>query len=475
MKCTKCGKEIPDGETKICEECQKKILDEIVQAEKEEKSEQKVEKKDKFEIVQDKQKTKKSIILPIIISLVVLVIICLIGVAFVFNYTGSNKFLNNIKINLNLPTTGNTIGNIRNYGYAAKSGKWIYFLAPNEDSSQVGIFRVKEDGTGRKELFMNTNEEEEDIQKEIVSINAYGNYIYFIGIESKAYNENDDVDNKIYRMKADGSSDLEIINDNEINNECYEIYVINGYIYYIDVDANIARMNLDGSEKSVVSKNGTGFLGITEKYIIYNNPKKDNAEEYETYIMGINGENPRSILEGKRLYSINIEDDYVYYTNDDKKIYRTKIDSNQEELVYDAEAYNLNVYDGYAYYLNYKDSANEDYTVCIYKVTLDPTYDGKKAEILKELETYSSFLNVIDNWTLYMDSNETNGYINLLSTDGSNDEVQLYVLDYEKYYDRVNTTTTEEEPTEGEPTEEMEADEETTGEISIEEQETKTK
>ena len=289
-----------------------------------------------------------------------------------------------------------------------------------------------------------------DIQKEIVSINAYGNYVYFIGIESKAYNEEDEVDNKIYRMKADGSSDLEILNDNEFNNDCYEIYLINGYIYYIDENANIARMNLDGSNKSTVVENGTGYLGITEKYIIFNKPKEDNAEEYETYIMDVDGGNPRPILEGKRLYSVNIEDGYVYYSNDDKKIYRTKIDSNQEELVYDTEAYNLNVYNGYAYYLNYKDSANEDYTVCIYKVTLDPTYDGKKAE----LETYSSYLDIVDNWALYMDSNETNGYINLLSTDGTNDEVQLYLLDYEKYYERIDTTTTEDGPTEGEPAEE---------------------
>ncbi len=466
MNCTKCGKEIPDGKTQICEECQKKILDEIVQAEKEEKSEQKAEQKneqkskqkEKFKPVQDKEKTKEnivvSIILPIIILLVVLVILCLIGVTFVFNYTGNNEFLNLVKTKVSFPTTGNTIGNIRNYGYAAKSGKWIYFLAPNEDSSQVGIFRVKEDGTGREELFMNTNEEGEDIQKEIVSINAYGNYVYFIGIESKAYNEEDEVDNKIYRMKADGSSDLEILNDNEFNNDCYEIYLINGYIYYIDENANIARMNLDGSNKSTVVENGTGYLGITEKYIIFNKPKEDNAEEYETYIMDVDGGNPRPILEGKRLYSVNIEDGYVYYSNDDKKIYRTKIDSNQEELVYDTEAYNLNVYNGYAYYLNYKDSANEDYTVCIYKVTLDPTYDGKKAEILKELETYSSFLDIVDNWALYMDSNETNGYINLLSTDGTNDEVQLYLLDYEKYYERIDTTTTEDGPTEGEPAEE---------------------
>lgn len=34
MNCTKCGKEIPEGENQICDECQKKILEEISNAEK---------------------------------------------------------------------------------------------------------------------------------------------------------------------------------------------------------------------------------------------------------------------------------------------------------------------------------------------------------------------------------------------------------------------------------------------------------
>ena len=29
MKCSKCGKEIPEGEKTICDECQKKLLEEL--------------------------------------------------------------------------------------------------------------------------------------------------------------------------------------------------------------------------------------------------------------------------------------------------------------------------------------------------------------------------------------------------------------------------------------------------------------
>ena len=49
MFCTKCGKEIPDGEKKVCDECEKSIVTAIVEEEKEEiiNKEDKKEKKEK--------------------------------------------------------------------------------------------------------------------------------------------------------------------------------------------------------------------------------------------------------------------------------------------------------------------------------------------------------------------------------------------------------------------------------------------
>jgi hypothetical protein len=420
MNCTKCGKEIPDGEKEICDECEKKLEAEKAEAEKKEKvetkenstekasKEEKKEKKAKTEKVKKENKnaeqknssSKKTIIAIICILLVIVV------VAIVFLTTGKNKI-------------GNTIGNIRNYGYAAAQGNYIYYLSPNEDSTQVGIFRVKTNGEDKKELFMGEN-------LDIVSINVSKNYVYFIGVGTDAYSDDDDVDNKIYRMKLDGS-DLEVINDNEFNNNCYEIYVIGNSVYYIGTDANIYKMKIDGSDRELVLENGTGYLGITDKYIIYN--KETGEEDYTTYIMNINGENDRPIVEGKRLYSVNISGDYVYYTNEDKQIYKTKLDSNEEELVLDTTAYNMNLKDDYIYYLNYKDLENEDYTVCIYRLKLD----GSEPERIKELATYSSFIDIIDDWVIYMDSDDTSGFINIVKTDGS-DEKQLYLLDYEEYY-----------------------------------------
>ena len=515
MNCTKCGKEIPEGDNKICDDCQKKLLEDIVKEEKteltkeqevveEKKEKKKNTKKDKAnedkkddktenevvndevketkksktskvkkenkeeidvsdntnekidtksekkeneenqenqenqEIKQEEKEGKKGKNSFVIIICIAIILISLI-IAILIDYNLSKK-------------VGNTIGNIRNYGYTAIQGDWIYYLSPNEDSSNVGICKVRKDGTDKQTLLM----EEKSESHEIVSINVSGDYIYYIDIITDETNEEDPYNNKVYRMKTDGSN-IEVINDNELNNDCYEIYVVNGYVYYIDEDANIAKMKLDGSKKSVVKDNGTGYLGLTEEYIVFNKLKEGSETDYVTYIMDINGENERPIIKDKRLYSVNVEAGYVYYTTEEKKIYRTQIDSNTEELVCDTEAYNLNVNNGYVYYLNYLDAANQDYTVCIFKTDVNPVVEGQEKEIinLKKLDTYSSFLNIAGDWALYMDSNETHGVINMVKIDGSETIVELYSIDFEKYYDSLvpeDTTSTTTEPEENSET-----------------------
>lgn len=430
MNCTKCGKEIPEGENQICDECQKKILEEISNAEKDDEKQKEDEaKKASFKASKEKAKFPESRISAIIWSIFIIIVAVALGIL-MFNKTKAEE--------------GNTIGNIRNYGYGAISGKYIYYLSPNEDSSKVGIFRIKKDGSDKKEIYMC----DEDLA-EIVSINVSGSYIYFIQIGDAT--DDQDVNNRIYRMKKDGS-DIQLINDNEFNDNCYEIYVINGYVYYIDVDADVARMKLDGSNKEKVAENKTGYLGITKDYIIYNvtNEEQTTQDEsddtttsstasYTTYIMNIDGSNQRPIIKDKRLYSVNIEGDYIYYTNDSKNICRTRIDSNEEEVISNVEAYNLNVNNGFAYYLNYKDAENEDYTVCIYKIPLNA--EDKTPALIKELDSYSTFLDIVGNYALYMDSNDTSGSINLVDVENSENIINLYYLDYGKY--SANSSDTE--------------------------------
>lgn len=468
MNCTNCGKEIPEGENKLCEECQSKLLEELSKEEKvteevepakekkkkekknkkedkkedkkdskkkDKTEENKEEKSSKFKLSNDNVTDKKNVVIAAAIIIVIVALALLIALK-ALGVLPSNKI-------------GNSIGNIRNYGYASTNGKWIYFLSPSDDTEQVGICKVKSNGEDRQELIMD--------DFDVLSINVYKNYIYFIGIGLEEYDENDEVDNKIYRMKTDGSG-LEVINDNEFNNECYEIYVVNNSIYYIGTDENIYKMKLNGTKRELVSDNGTGYIGITNKYIIYN-VENEAGDNYITYIMDLNGKNARPILEDKRLYSVDISGKYVYYTNTDKQIYRTEIDSGVEELILDDTAYNLNLNGDYLYFLNYLDAENEDFTVALFRVKADGT--ETEAENIKTLSSYSTFINVVGDWVMYMDNDETSGFINLVNKNGTGEETKIYVLDYASYYsdnevieteETETTTDTEVAPQEGEDT-----------------------
>lgn len=469
MNCTNCGKEIPEGENKLCEECQSKLLEELSKEEttesneaKEEQKEKKKEKKNKKEKSSKKDKKeenkeeasketkeevkeektenkkeskkdeeKKSSTFKIsnenkndkrniIIAAAIIIVLVLVGILLVLKLVGTNS-------------VGNTIGNVRNYGYSTSDGKWIYYLSPSEDTEQVGICKVRTNGEDKEELLMDSID--------VLSINVYKDYIYFIGIGLESYSDTDEIDNKIYKMKTDGS-DLEVINDNEFNNECYEVYVLNNSIYYIGTDENIYKMKLDGTKRELVSDNGTGYIGITDKYIIYN-VENEAGDDYVTYIMNIDGTNQRPILENKRLYSVDIAGNYIYYTNTDKQIYRTVIDSGEEELVLDDTAYNLNLSGDYLYFLNYLDAENEDYTVALFRVKADGS--ETEAQNIKTLSSYSTFINVVGDWVMYMDNDSTSGFINLVNKNATGEEKKIYVLDYASYYESIEDEITSED------------------------------
>jgi len=461
MNCTKCGKEIPEGENKVCEDCQKIIQEEIVSEEKiveealpEEKAieetvsteanepteeaketetaeekvadeketeenekettdevtvkEEKPEKK--FEVSKEKEDGKKGIkveIILLIIIAVALVVLCCVKFSNGSLEIGTSRVETRIGDNV-----GNTIGNIRNYGYGTIQKNWIYYIAPNEEITGYGIFKVKTDGTDNQELFM-----QED---GIVSLNINGDYLYFISMSSET--------NKIYKIKTDGT-ELTLLNDTDVDMYCYEIYVVNNNIYYFGADYDIYKMDLKGENKTLVSDTKTGYLGITDKYIIYNQYIDEESSEIETYIMDLKGENKKPLVEGERTYSTDIQGNYVYYTNEGGQICRVKIgNASSKEVLHEITAYNvflnsMNVLGNYIYYM---DIENETGTVCIYKIKADGT--DKEPTMITELKSYSIFLNILDDWILYMDGDDQYGYINLIKADGSK-EVELFKVD----------------------------------------------
>lgn len=352
-------------------------------------------------------------ILLIILSIIIIVAILTIAI---------------LKINLlKKDIIGNSIGNIREYGYVAEDNEYIYFMSPDENGTLKGIYRIGKNLEKEPELLIKGD-------WDITGINAYKGKIYFVTLSS-GISEEDTVDNKIHSMKIDGSSHT-VINDNEFHNNNYEIYVVKDKIYYIGKDQCIYSMNLDGSKKTRLNDQESGFVGINEKYIIYN-VQKGNTEESNivTYIMNLDGTEAREIT-GSRLYCVNIIDDEIYYLDMDRHIFKVKIGEKNATMISSTVAYNLNVSEDGIYYLRYIGDEQQ----AIYKMD----FNGENVEKLKTLETESTFLGVLDEWLVYLDSNDSKGIIAMVSKDGKKYQ-ELYSLEFEKYLENnSNTVTTNE-------------------------------
>lgn len=416
MNCTKCGKEIPDGENKLCDDCKNSLLSDIGN-EDDNKFEIKKEQKPKKEKAPKKGKAKI-----IIAVLAVIIVISLVAVELVTGIFSSMITKTN--------TIGANIGNNNvNLGWSNIQGNWIYYVSFAEDGMEVEIDKIKTDGSDKQVLAKK--------DWEIYSINVVGDYLYFIAFEPAGEGEEVDEEtaastaypkNKIYKMSTDGE-ELTVINDGEFSGNTVSIYVVKDKIYYVGADYNIYTMDTNGGNRTKISDNQTGFVGVTNKYILYDNlPENPESQtDYVTYIMNLDGTNARPVINGRRLYNPNIVGDVIYYVNaENNAIHRVNVDGTNDEKVYDSKAYNMNVQDQYIYYLNYKDENEDssDDTVCIHKVKTD----GTDHQVVVEIEN-PRFINLLKDWIYYTDTSDNNYVINLTKIDGSETR-SLYKLDF---------------------------------------------
>lgn len=325
---------------------------------------------------------------------------------------------------------GNTIANIRNYGYVVTDEKYLYFMAPNDEGSALGIRKIdKNNLTGNSQMLIENN-------WEILSLNYMDGYLYFITMaDPEDKSQEDKVDNKIHRMKTDGTEDT-VINDNDFNNECYEIYVVKDKIYYIGTDECIYYMDLDGNNKTKLNDNASGFIGITEDYIFFNKITESEKDEnnntsvidYETYMMNLDGSNEHAVIEGEKLYNISVVDSYIYYQSKNGYPSKVKIDGTENEMISDEVCYSMIVTEEGIFYLNYYQENGVNAGVGVYRMNLDGT---NKTELTK-LDSTSEVLCEFDNWLYFSDNDENEGRFEIVSKDGKQ-LITLYSLDLSVY------------------------------------------
>lgn len=377
----------------------------------------------------NKKNPKKIVLIIIAIILILAIIICILFIPKDSSgRTIAQKIYSFFAGESN--TVGNTIGNIRNYGYAVTDNDYLYFMCPNDEGTAIGIRRIaKDDLTGTSEMLI-----EGDWQ--IVGLNYMDGYIYFITMANPEDEDSEDiVDNKIYRMKTDGS-EATIINDNDFNNDCYEIYVVRDKIYYIGIDECIYYMDLDGNNRTKLNDNASGFIGITEDYIFFNKIIEDEVEEtddssvinYETYMMDLDGSNEHPVMEGEKLYNINVVGDYIYYQTNYGYPSRVKLDGTENTMLSDEVAYSMIATEEGIFYLNYYKEDGVNAGVAIYRMDLD----GSNITELTKLDSYSTMLCEFGDWLYYSDNDDYEGRFELISKDGKQ-SIVLYNLDLSIY------------------------------------------
>ena len=412
MKCIRCNKEFQDGEGNLCEECRKKV--ELEQSTSQNATNTvKINPFKKFYANNVKmyltQKEKVKSLAIGVGALIVLIIIILC-----------------IKGNGGKTDVVKKVGNLREYGYADIDGGWIYYIAPDAELSKMGIYKIKENGDKPQELNIIGN-------YDIMSLNVYKNYLYFIVQSSSNYSKDGDVfDNKIYKMKTDGS-ELEVINDNEFHNNCDTIYVMNDEIYYLGLDAKLYKMNLKGKNRRLVSEEVFSIVKpannyvVTDKYIIFNrdNPLTSTTP-YTTRIMGIDGKGVEDIIPDEYLSYMDMDSSYIYFTDKDNKLCKTKFKSKKKEELYTTrKVYHLNIKGNYAYFYSYTD----DNDVALYRLNLNSPEKG--AQAIKVLNNTAPCLNIVGDKLYYTDRDDEGGFaIRLLNTKDLSKTTTIYSYDY---------------------------------------------
>lgn len=225
---------------------------------------------------------------------------------------------------------------------------------------------------------VNTRENKQSSGEYFKSMAVQNGFIYFTTMG----------DNRIRKMPTSGNKKSDGTEDNkevDLGLKGSVIEVIDGYVYYNDVDGNAYKIKEDGTEKTKIAP-------IPDKFIIYGDwvyyvvSGKDNL--YQLRKMKIDGTQDIG-LNAYKVDSFAITGDWIYYRNSGNGIiYRIKLDGTAREQFPDKigiktiSDININIKKGDSYQLptavsaRMSDDSNEYFSVEWDKINLDTSKSG---------------------------------------------------------------------------------------------------
>ena len=201
---------------------------------------------------------------------------------------------------------GNTTGNLHNGGMVCESGGYVYIADPTNNNK---LYKMKPDGS-KAEVISGDN---------VSYINVYGNYIYY-----KRHNYKSGVNELfkgnlygIYRIKTNGKQ-IEELHRGIVGS----IALLGNTLYYQNFDGNmysLYKVKIDGKNDKKISDTGYVPACVFDGKVYF-------AEINEHHnLMSLNPENDRiSTFSEGNMYLPDIYDGYVYYIDADNNRALTK-------------------------------------------------------------------------------------------------------------------------------------------------------
>lgn len=282
---------------------------------------------------------------------------------------------------------GNTNGNLNNYGFVVEEGNWIYYLV-YEENAPNGICRIEKNGIKSEKITADCG----------WYLNTDEAYLYYL-----------DFDDNIKRMNIANKKSQTLVENAWAGFST--IKLIDGWIYYTK-DDNFYRIRTDGTKEEKLLNTDIDWYQITNDYIYYlyqvSNPTSIETT-YELYRVGLDGKNNKKLNEFNTS-SIDIEfyvkDNIIYYIFEDSiteeyGLYKISADGGKSQKIkgFNGGIASANMTDNGIYH------ALCDYSENIVIYYMD--YDGKNQKKITTLERNSTPINVIDDWIFYLNEDKS--------------------------------------------------------------------
>ncbi len=195
------------------------------------------------------------------------------------------------------------------------------------------IYYVNDNQTKLYKRVRTTQDEKLLLEDEkITQLNVNDNYIFYL-----------DSDGNIIRLDLDGNN-KELIFENKSISFQRTCIVSNGSIYYAQCDefqkgiSSLTSMKLDGTQEQVLSEQCNGYASKYDDWLYYG-----SSEDGSIWKIRSDGEENQKIIDG-RITHFLVEDDTIYYVKVFNDVVKCDLNGKNASYIYRGEVSGLNIY-----------------------------------------------------------------------------------------------------------------------------------